>query len=89
MGDNFLLRDLGELLRAPDASSSNKLNEVYNWVIALPSQVEVMKKQSATLRTLFALKRETFGMDQETTEGGGAIESAIKRVMSKHSADKV
>ena len=48
-----------------------------------------MKKLSATLRTLFALKRETFGMDQETTEGGGAIESAIKRVMSKHSADKV
>ncbi|GGE86664.1 hypothetical protein GCM10008020_34460 [Massilia psychrophila] len=55
----------------------------------MPSQVEVMKKLSDTLRTLFALEREKFGMDHETTEGGDAIESVIKRVMSKHSADKV
>jgi hypothetical protein len=86
-GDNALLNDLAILMHAPDANGVDKLNDLYNKVIAMPSRVDVMKKLSDTLKTLIALEREAFGMDGKEAEAGGAIESVIKRVMVRQGAD--
>ena len=77
--DNELLRDLSRLMYSPDKNGVDKLNELYNKIIAMPGRVDSMKKLADTLKTLIALEREAFGIDAGKKEDGGA-EAFLKRL---------
>lgn len=63
--DNDLFAELGEMLRQPDHNGNDKLNEVYQKIIGLPSRVDSVKKLSEALKTLVGLEREAYGMTAE------------------------
>jgi hypothetical protein len=86
-GDTVLLRDLARLKHGADVNGTDKLTEVYNRVISMPSRVDAMKKLSDTLRILIALEREAFGIDRKIAETEDGIESVIRRVMEKASTE--
>ncbi len=53
--DNSLLRELGTLLFSPDQNGMDRLNDLYNKIIAMPGRIDAMKKLSDTLKVLIAL----------------------------------
>lgn len=64
------LKKLGELMFAPNENGVDKLNELYQKVISLPSRTKVMKDLSDTLKTLVALEREAYGIGSKVGDGG-------------------
>lgn len=57
---------LGELLYAPDEKGVDKLNEIYNKVMALPGRVDASKKLGDNLKTLIALERQSAGLSDNS-----------------------
>ncbi|MFA6904309.1 MAG: hypothetical protein WC236_14640 [Gallionellaceae bacterium] len=62
-----LYKQLGELLYAPDEKGVDKLNELYQKVISLGGRTGTMKSLADSLKTLVALEREAFGIDERKT----------------------
>lgn len=62
-GEPELFSQIGELLAAPDDKGMDKLNEAYHKAISLPSRIDGVKKLAETLKTLIALERQAFGID--------------------------
>jgi len=60
-----LLSRLGELMDKSDGEAADKLNEVYQKVISLPSRAKTMKDLGDTLRGLIAVDREAYGLDEK------------------------
>lgn len=56
------LLDLGEMLRAPNESGADKLNDIYRAVIALPERTKTMKALAESLKHLIGLEREAYGL---------------------------
>jgi hypothetical protein len=75
-----LYEQLGELLYAPDEKGSDKLNELYRKVISLGGRTSTMKQLAESLKTLVALEREAFGIDDRSS-------SAEKLVIVKNAKD--
>ena len=69
--ENDLFAELGEMLRQPDQNGNDKLNDVYQKIIGLPSRVDSVKKLSEALKTLVGLEREAYGMN--TDHGTGEV----------------
>lgn len=59
---------LAEMLRAPDDSGVDKLNDLYRKVISLPSRVDTAKKLSEALKNLIGLEREAYSIASEPTK---------------------
>lgn len=57
------LQALGEMLRAPDDTGADKLNDIYRAVISLPERTKTMKALAESLKTLIGLEREAFGIE--------------------------
>lgn len=66
--DHDLFAELGEMLRQPDHNGNDKLNDVYQKIIGLPSRVDSVKKLSEALKTLVGLEREAYGMQSGDTD---------------------
>ena len=66
--ENDLFAELGEMLRQPDQNGNDKLNDVYQKIIGLPSRVDSVKKLSEALKTLVGLEREAYGMQSGDTD---------------------
>lgn len=61
--DNMdLLRQLGEVMYAPDDKGKDRLNEIYHTIISLPERTKTMKALGETLKVLIGLEREAFGI---------------------------
>lgn len=60
-----LLSRLGELMDRSDGETPDKLNEIYQKVISLPSRAKTMKDLGDTLRGLIAVDREAYGLDEK------------------------
>jgi hypothetical protein len=56
------LADLGELMRSGDDRAQDKLNDIYQKIISLPSRAKTMRDLGESLRVLVALEREAFGL---------------------------
>ena len=69
--ENDLFAELGEMLRQPDQNGNDKLNDVYQKIIGLPSRVDSVKKLAEALKTLVGLEREAYGMN--TDHGTGEV----------------
>lgn len=62
--DNAELFDaLGELMEKPDDNGVDKLNDLYQKVISLPSRSKTMKDLADTLKTLITLERQAYDLE--------------------------
>jgi hypothetical protein len=57
-----MLSDLGEMLRNPDDKNQDKLNDLYQKIVSLPSRAKTMRDLGESLRVLVTLEREAFGL---------------------------
>ncbi|WP_346729204.1 hypothetical protein [Enterobacter bugandensis] len=64
--DIEMMKKLGELMFDPDEKTGrDKLNEIYQKTISLPSRVKSMKDLSDTLKTLIGLEREAYSIKED------------------------
>lgn len=76
--DNAELFDaLGEMMEKPDDNGIDKLNDLYNRVISLPSRSKTMKDLADTLKTLISLERQAYDLENagESADPGAGITS--------------
>lgn len=60
-----LFDQLGDLLHSPDDKGVDKLNELYQKVISLPSRTKTLKDLGDTLKVLIGLERQAYSIDEE------------------------
>jgi hypothetical protein len=75
-----LYEQLAELLLSPDDKGVDKRNELFNKVISLSGRSSTMKTISDSLKSLIALEREAFGVDQKDNGSENGIEAVLKRI---------
>ena len=80
------LEKLGELLRSEDDKGRDALNDVYMKIISMPGRVKSMKDLSDTLKTLIALERQAFGLDDENNKPVDALTALLERVSTGNSS---
>ncbi len=80
------LSDLGELMYQPDDKGQDKLNEIYQYIIELPSMIKMIKTLSESLRILMDSQRKAFGIDDkfnpDKEEGAGGLGFSAGRQLS-------
>lgn len=64
-----LLAGLGEVMRSPDESGQDKLNDMYRKIISLPERAKTAKTLAETLRIAVDMERQAFGMDAKGADG--------------------
>ena len=77
-----LLKELGEVMRAPDDKGMDKLNDLYHKVIELGERSKTMKVLAESLQKLVDMERTAFGMDKEAEKKSDALESLLGRIAS-------
>lgn len=83
--DNRELYDeLGELLRTPDDNGMDKLNDLYQKVVSLPTRSKTMKELAETLKTLVALERQAYDLDSKV---GGSAADELSKLMDELSQE--
>lgn len=60
-----LFDQLGDLLRSEDDNGQDKLNDLYQKVISLPSRTKTLKDLGDTLKVLIVLERQAYSIDDE------------------------
>ena len=61
--DTVILGQLGELMRSPDDSGMDKLNDLYKKIISTPGRVDTAKKLIETMKSVIAMEREAYSID--------------------------
>jgi hypothetical protein len=79
-----LFGQLGELLRSENEKGVDKLNDIYQKVIAMPGRVDSLKKLSEVLKTLIGLERQALGMS-DNANGDANTPKGVPQ-MSDHEA---
>lgn len=83
-----LIEQLQDALHDPDDKGLARRLELLERLTSLGSRAGTMKSLADTLRSLVALERQAFGLDEKSDEdSGNGIEDAIKRVEEKHGSD--
>ncbi|EKN3404925.1 hypothetical protein AB5J03_003883 [Yersinia enterocolitica] len=59
------LRKLGELMLDPDENGRDRLNEVYQSIIALPERVKAVKALSDAMKNLIGLERQAYDIGED------------------------
>lgn len=81
-----LLEMLGEFMWTPDDKGNDKINDLYMKIISMPGRVKSMKDLSDTLKTLIALERQAFGLDDENNKPVDALTALLERVSTGNSS---
>ena len=63
--DVSALEQLGDIMFDPNDKGRDRLNEIYQKVISLPSRVKSMKDLSDSLKTLIGLEREAYSIENK------------------------
>ena len=63
--DVSALEQLGDIMFDPDDKGRDRLNEIYQKVISLPSRVKSMKDLSDSLKTLIGLECEAYSIENK------------------------
>ena len=81
--DAVLLGQLGELMRNPDESGSDRLNDIYRKVISTPGRVDTAKKLVETMKSVIAMEREAYNIgatpEESAVSGLAAFLNGMKR----------
>lgn len=97
--ESDLFAQIGEMCFSPNEAGIDKVNELYQKVIALPGQTDSTKKLAETMKILIDLERKVFKLDTQDddadesarkagAEAGRAVASGIDAAM-KELADKI
>jgi RNA polymerase-binding transcription factor DksA len=70
---------LGELMESPDDNGLDRLNDAYHKVIDLQGRIKMNKELSETMKTLFALEAQAFGLTEDTADE--SYEDRLARLM--------
>ena len=86
--ENQTLRELGELMHAPDDRGMDKLNAAYRKVISLPERVTGLNTLSTALKTLIMLERQAFNIegalvDPEAERPKDDVVKGLDKIMDK------
>ena len=81
-----LLQQLGELLYSPDEKGMDKLNDLYMKIISLPNRVKAIKELSDTMKTLVALERQAYGLEEKENTTVDALTSMLERISQSNSS---
>lgn len=79
-----LYEELGELLRDPDDNGMDKLNDLYQKVVSLPTRTKTMKELAETLKTLVSLERQAYDLDSKL---GGSDADELSKLMDELSQE--
>lgn len=74
-----LLQRLGDLMKDPSANR-DKINELYQSILALPNRAKTLKELSEALRVQIAMERQAFGMDKEEATKDDGLTSLLHRL---------
>jgi hypothetical protein len=81
--DTVVLAQLGELMRNPDDSGMDRLNDIYKKVISTPGRVDTAKKLVETMKSVITMEREAYNIGtspaEELGNGVAAFLSGLKR----------
>lgn len=66
------LSKLGEVMRNPDEYGRDKLNDLYQTIVSLPSRAKTMRDLASSLATLIDKEREAFNIGAKTGNGEDA-----------------
>ena len=81
-----LLQQLGELLYSPDDKGMDKLNDLYMKIINLSNRVKAIKELSDTMKTLVALERQAYGLEEKENTTVDALTSMLERISQSNSS---
>ncbi len=81
--DPALMRQLGELLAAPDDRGMDKLNELYQKAISLPGRVSTYKAAIEGLKIAINLQRQAWGLDDEGAGTQGGFEELVRDIVER------
>lgn len=76
-----LAESLGEMMRSPDAFGNDRLNDLYHKIIALPNRTKIMRELAETLKTLIALERQAYNLDEQEHEE--PYEERLRRLLGE------
>lgn len=88
--DNLdLIEQLADVLRDPEEKGIQRRLEMLERLTSLSSRAGTMKSLADTLRTLVAMERQAFGLDDKKDDDGEdtGIEDVINRVRAKNGGD--
>lgn len=68
-----LLRQLGDMMRAPDEFGNDKLNDLYLKIISLPGRAKTMKDLADSMVKLIDKERQAFGLDKDVKDGDSEL----------------
>ena len=77
-----LLKELGEVMRAPDDKGMDKLNDLYHKVIELGERSKTMKVLAESLQKLVDMERQAFGMDAKGGSDAGGEDGKPTRELT-------
>lgn len=81
-----LLEMLGEFMWTPDDKGNDKINDLYMKIISMPGRVKSMKDLSDTLRTLIALERQAFGLDDKENTAVDPLQALLNRIAQNNNS---
>lgn len=81
--DPALMRQLGELLAAPDDRGLDKLNELYQKAISLPGRVSTYKAAIEGLKIAINLQRQAWGLDDEGAGTQSGFEDLVRDIVER------
>jgi hypothetical protein len=79
-----LIEQLGDALLADDDKTFGKRLEVLERLTSLAARSNTLKTLTDSLRSLVALERQAFGMDEEEGTSGSGVEDVIARILKKN-----
>lgn len=78
-----LYEQLGDMLADPDERGVDKRKDLFDKALSMGSRVGTMKALADSLKTLVALERQAFGIDERENEASSGIDDVIKRVRER------
>lgn len=79
-----LIEQLSDALTSDDDKTFGKRLEVLERLTSLAARTNTLKTLTDSLRSLVALERQAFGMDDDDGNSGSGVEDAIARIMKKN-----
>jgi hypothetical protein len=79
------LEKLGELMRNPDDTGMDRLNDIYKRIISTPGRIDAMKKLSDTMKTVISMEREAYSMNTQPVDATQANPMVILLTEMKRS----
>lgn len=66
--DTVHISELGELMRRPDDSGTDRMHEIYKKITGTPGRIDMAKKLVETMKSVIAMEREAYNIGVDISE---------------------